>query len=196
LEISKREKVLITGGSGLFAVNCAAALSERTDVVLGFHKKKIELTGINGVSIDLESLDNLRNSISKIKPTLIIHTVALTSVETCEANPFLAEYVNINLAANVALVTKENSIRFVFISTDQLFDGQKPIYSELDGANPINVYGRTKAKAEKEVLSVNENTLVIRTNFFGWGTSYRSSFSDLIISSLRNNKPVFLLFNQ
>lgn len=192
LEISKREKVLITGGSGLFAVNCAAALIERMDVVLGFHKKKIELTGINGVSIDLESLDNLRNSISKIKPTLIIHTVALTSVETCEANPFLAEYVNINLAANVALVTKENSIRFVFISTDQLFDGQKPIYSELDEANPINVYGRTKAKAEKEVLSVNENTLVIRTNFFGWGTSYRSSFSDLIISSLRNNKPVFL----
>jgi dTDP-4-dehydrorhamnose reductase len=90
------------------------------------------------------------------------------------------------------LVTKENGIRFVFISTDQLFDGQKPIYSELDEVSPINVYARTKAKAEKEVLSVNENTLVIRTNFFGWGTSYRSSFSDLIISSLRNNKPVFL----
>ena len=90
------------------------------------------------------------------------------------------------------MVTKENGIRFVFISTDQLFDGQKPIYSELDEVSPINVYARTKAKAEKEVLSVNENTLVIRTNFFGWGTSYRSSFSDLIISSLRNNKPVFL----
>ena len=34
--------------------------------------------------------------------------------------------------------------------------------------------------------------LIIRTNFFGWGTSYRNSFSDYIIKNLILKKKVYL----
>ncbi len=34
--------------------------------------------------------------------------------------------------------------------------------------------------------------MVIRTNFYGWGTSYRHSFSDVVIEALRANKELTL----
>jgi len=53
---------------------------------------------------------------------------------------------------------------------------------------PLNAYGRTKAEAEMRVLEVHPAALVIRTNFYGWGTTYRSSFSDWVLSGLRARK--------
>ena len=44
----------------------------------------------------------------------------------------------------------------------------------------------------QKVLNKNPESLVIRTNFFGWGTSYRNSFSDWIIKSLRESKSIKL----
>jgi dTDP-4-dehydrorhamnose reductase len=67
-----------------------------------------------------------------------------------------------------------------------------PLVTEDEPVNAINVYGRTKAQAESAVLDTNPNSLIIRTNFYGWGTSYRKSFSDQIIQALRNNETLNL----
>jgi dTDP-4-dehydrorhamnose reductase len=63
---------------------------------------------------------------------------------------------------------------------------------EDEPINAINEYGRTKALAESTVVEINPNALIIRTNFYGWGTSYRKSFSDEIIQSLRNHQTLHL----
>ena len=80
----------------------------------------------------------------------------------------------------------------VHISTDHLFSGIFSLVDEDEPFNAINVYGRTKAQAESAVVEINPKALIIRTNFFGWGTSYRKSFSDQIIQSLRNNQTIHL----
>jgi dTDP-4-dehydrorhamnose reductase len=36
------------------------------------------------------------------------------------------------------------------------------------------------------------DALIIRTNFFGWGTGYRQSFSDIIIGALRRQRSITL----
>ncbi len=63
---------------------------------------------------------------------------------------------------------------------------------ESTPVTPNNVYGRTKSEAEKRVLEAHPQALVIRTNFYGWGSSYRHSFSDLIIGSLRAGEELTL----
>ena len=50
-----------------------------------------------------------------------------------------------------------------------------------------NIYAKTKYDGEKNILKVNSNALIIRTNFFGWGPSYKNSFSDFILNNLENN---------
>ena len=44
------------------------------------------------------------------------------------------------------------------------------------------------------VSKILNNALIIRTNFFGWGTSYRQSFSDFVIDNLRKGNNI-TLFN-
>ena len=177
------KKILITGGSGLLAVNWAIVNSANYDFVLGLHNRNIAPSGIKTQYVDLVDERILRKDIDKVRPDFIIHTVAATSVEYCEANPETAKQVNTILAGNVAKLCADLSIPLVHISTDHLFSGKRPFENETAIVEPLNVYAKTKADAEKIVLELHKGALVIRTNFFGWGTSYRQSFSDVILTS-------------
>lgn len=187
-----KRHILITGGSGLLALNWAITERNGCSVSLGLHDRQVKLRDVNSVPINLESVDQLCKIFETIKPDLIIHTAGLTSVEACEKDPELAKDINIGLAANVAKATKRLGINLVHISTDHLFDGENKNVDEDQPVSPLNVYGQTKAEAEKEILSIHSKALVIRTNFYGWGPAYRQSFSDMIIMNLRENKKIFL----
>jgi len=187
-----KPRILITGGSGLLALNWALAVRDRCEVILGLHKRQVSLSGVSVKTIDLESVDYFVRVLEEVKPQVVIHTAGLTSVEKCESQPELAHQVNVTLAANVARACTLHGIKFVHISTDHLFSGNEPFVTEDQPVSPRNVYGQTKAEAEHRVLDSNSQALVIRTNFYGWGTSYRHSFSDTIIDALRAGKELTL----
>ena len=180
-----KNKVLITGGSGLLALNWALTINKNFDVFLGYHKRQFNILNTKSIKLELEIYDELYSQLSNLSPKIIINTAGLTNVESCEKFPKLANKSNITIAKNLAKVSKFLNIKLVHISTDHLFDGKKTYYNEKDQINPLNVYGKTKAIGEKEILKINEDALIIRTNFFGWGTDYRNSFSDFIIQNLQ-----------
>jgi dTDP-4-dehydrorhamnose reductase len=180
-----KQRVLITGGSGLLALNWALAVKERFSITLGLHNRNVMVPEVQTQNIDLGSLGDLCRSLEVLEPHVVIHTAGLTSVELCESNPALAAHVNVLLATNVAKVCARLGIKLVHVSTDHLFSGLEALVDENHPVSPLNVYGKTKAEAENRVLESNPLALVIRTNFYGWGTSYRHSFSDLIFNALR-----------
>ena len=188
------DRILITGGSGLLALNWAVLRRHTSKVLLCIHERKVCLENVESVVCDLGSVKNLVSLFKEFRPNCVIHAAGYTNIDSCEENPELAEYVNVTLASNVAKACVEQELPMVHISTDHLFSGKDSLLTESAAVSPVNVYGRTKANAEEAVLSVNAKALVIRTNFFGWGTSYRRSFSDFIIQNLRNNKSI-QLFN-
>lgn len=176
----------------MLALNWVFALRETCECILGLHRRNVSLSGAKSVYIDIESIDSFRRVLLELRPDVVIHTTALTSVEVCEKEPQLAFHINAELAENVALACAAEKIKLVHISTDHLFAGNNAFSTELDNVQPINHYARTKADGEQLVLAAHPESLVIRTNFFGWGTTYRQSFSDLIIKSLRDGKPLSL----
>ena len=184
--------ILITGGSGLLALNWALAVRDTKDVILALHDRKIKLSGTRTYSLSLESPDEIADELLVLKPSLVIHAAGLTSVEVCEERPNFAEHINIDLAGNLAKVCANLKLPFVHISTDHLFSGDAVNSDENCPIAPLNVYAQTKALAECIVLKEHPKALVIRTNFYGWGTSYRQSFSDLIIQSLRAGREIEL----
>ena len=187
-----KRTILITGGSGLLALNWALAIRDRDSVTLGLHERNISLAGVETRQIDLESVDHLIRAFETIQPQIVIHTAGLTNVEKCEATPNLAHHINVVLAANVAQACAKLGLPMAHISTDHLFSGEASLVDERHPVAPRNVYGRTKAEAEIRVLEAHAQTLVIRTNFYGWGPSYRSSFSDVVIEALRSGKELTL----
>ena len=187
-----KENILITGGSGLLALNWAATMREKFNITLGLHDRKVNLKGTKSILLDLDSKEALTKVFDELQPQLVIHAAGLTSVEACEANPVLAKYINVNLSQNLAMVCAKLNIPMVYISTDHLFSGNESLIDEDFPVSPMNIYAKTKAEAEACVQNTFPEALIIRTNFYAWGTSYRQSFSDMVINNLRAGKRVSL----
>lgn len=187
-----KPKVLITGGSGLLALNWALAVRDDYAVTLCKHQREIQLKNVHTSFLDIESTDAIWRMLDDLQPEFVVHTAGLTSVEKCESQPETAKYVNVQLAKNVAEACSKAQVPLVHISTDHLFKGDQSLIGEEAALSPINVYAKTKAEAEHQVLDSCSNALVVRTNFYGWGTSYRKSFSDLVLNTLRANKQLTL----
>lgn len=187
-----RHTILITGGSGLLALNWALTFRDKHRVVLGLHSRRIALRGADACSLDLGSVESVIASIDLLQPDIVIHTAGLTSVERCQSDPTLARHVNVTLAGNVAQACEKRGVALIHISTDHLFAGEKSQHDELEHASPLNVYAQTKAEAERCVAAACPAALIIRTNFYGWGTRYRDSFSDTVLQALRSGRPISL----
>lgn len=191
----KKKRLLITGGSGLLALNWACALRDTWDITLGTHQHSVDLVGVRVTPMTLDDPALLRAQFEKISPDLVVHSAGLTSVDKCELFPALAHQANIEIAKNVAQSVAMHGAALVHVSTDHLFSGRQSLCTEAEQPDPVNQYGRTKALAETIVMQVNPAAIVVRTNFFGWGHATRQSFTDWLIYNLRAGKELSLFDN-
>ncbi|MFC4313404.1 SDR family oxidoreductase [Steroidobacter flavus] len=187
-----RRKILITGGAGLLALNWAQSVRDRHDVVLGTHRRQVNLAGVESRQLDLTSEDAVLRAIDDVQPQWLAHTAGLTSVEACEKDPELARQSNVVMPMNIAKACARRGVKLIHISTDHLFSLAAPLLDESHPVSPMNTYGKTKAEAEVRVLEADPQALVVRTNFYAWGPSYRQSFSDAILTALQERRPYTL----
>ena len=187
-----KQTILITGGSGLLATNWANVIKQDYQVILSLHHKNISLSGTKTIKLPLVDSQNIEQTLKDNKINIVINTVGLTNVDLCEKQPELAQEVNVDTAKNIAIACANTNTKLVHISTDHLFDGNIAFATETTNTTPLNVYGNTKLAAEITVLAILPSALIIRTNFFGRGTHYRQSFSDTIITALKNNTKIDL----
>ncbi len=187
-----KKKILITGGSGLLGLNWAISTRDQYEVILGLNRNFVKLEKIESCLLTYSDTQTLEKQIEIIAPDIIIHTAGLTSVEICEREPDLANDINTELAANIALISSRLKSKLIHISTDHLFDGTQPNSTETSLPHPLNIYASSKRKAEEKISVINPLALIIRTNFFGWGPTYRASFSDTILNTLRAGKDIYL----
>ena len=185
-------RILITGGSGLLGLNWAIKIKKTHEVILGVHRRAVSLSDLKTQQLSLESVDSFVETLDRIKPDYVIHAAGLASVELCEAKPDLAHHINVKLSENVARACMLRGVQLAHISTDHLFRGDREFLDEDSAVDPINIYGKTKAEAEVRVQEACAQALVIRTNFYGWGPSYRQSFSDWVLSNLKMGHPITL----
>jgi len=189
-------KILVTGARGFLGSNLVHFLStnEKYEIFstsrTGNLDRQKNARFVQGDLLERSFVDNV---ISTIEPDIVINTVSLVNVDLCEEKPALAEKIIVDTARNLAESLSKRNCRFIHISTDQLFDGQKRMYSEEDLPAPVNVYGTMKLKAENTVRHVTPNAAIIRTNFFGWSPSYHPpTFAEWIFNNLREKTPITL----
>jgi dTDP-4-dehydrorhamnose reductase len=124
---------------------------------------------------------------------VVVHLAALTKVDACEKDPGLAHSVNALGTANVAGACAENGVPLIYLSTDYVFDGNKPTpYEESDHPAPRNAYGRSKLEGERYVAEL-EDWACLRTSWvFGDGHNFIRS----VLSSARQGKPLRVVDDQ
>jgi len=124
--------------------------------------------GRDDLSITSES--SVHEFLATYLPDIVINCAAYTAVDRAEAEPDLADLVNVQGSRNLARATAARSIRFVQVSTDYVFGGGREGNStslpltETDTPAPLGVYGFSKLRGEQAVAEENSKALIVRTS--------------------------------
>lgn len=106
------------------------------------------------------------NRLGPVKPDVVLHLAAKTSVDDCERDPEAAFRINVRGSLNMAEATAAADALLVLLSTDYVFDGEKEEpYDERDEPNPVNAYGGSKLRAERAATELGVELLVVRTSW-------------------------------
>ena len=181
--MSIHETWLVTGASGFFGSNFPyvsdssqlIALTRDGTTPPGYH---------SAVKADLTDPTSIRAAINESEPTHVLHAAALASHEECERQPELAFSINTDATSVIAQAAKECGSTMIYLSTDAVFSGETGNYSETDLPNPFSVYGKSKYAGEQRVLDIYPESLIIRTNFFGWSPTHSRSILEFFVNNL------------
>ena len=159
-------KILLTGASGLLGYAYArAALRRGHELTALYHTRQPELKqAAYKLSLPGTDLDALTSLCLDSWPEAIVHCAAVSSPAAVEAQPELAQAINVALPRHLAQIATHLGARLLHISTDMVFDGRVGApYRSTDMPAPANLYGQTKLMAEREVLEHDpEDPVVLR----------------------------------
>lgn len=149
-------KILVTGYSGQLGY----------DVVLEGKKRGFDMIGVGHKELDITQEEQVQNYIHTVKPDVVIHCAAYTAVDNAEDNKDVCFDVNVNGTKYLAASAKSVDAKFIYISTDYVFEGTgtEP-FTEEDAANPVGYYGITKYEGEKAVQSLLDKYFIVRISW-------------------------------
>ncbi len=154
-----------------------------------------DVTGFGSAQADIRDPEQVQRAIQQTRPEWIVLSAAYTDVDGCEINPTLASAVNTHGAANVAKAAASAGSKLLFVSTDYVFDGRKTSPCETsDLRNPINIYGKTKAEAEEQIIGILPDCCIVRTSWlFGPGGK---CFPDTILKLAASRPQIHVVDDQ
>lgn len=112
--------------------------------------RRLVKMGCVPLSFDVTNQEEIRENLHRVKPNLILHLAAQTSVDWCEKNYEDAVAINVFGTSAVCQIAEEviGEGKVVLLSSCQVFDGESWYRKEGDEPLPINNYGLTKLAAE------------------------------------------------
>jgi dTDP-4-dehydrorhamnose reductase len=152
-----RKKILVTGANGQLGKEFRAIADQYPDMDFLFLSRE---------DLAIHHFELVRNFFKSYQPDFCINCAAYTAVDRAETEKELAFLVNAESTGVLAAVCKEHGTKFIHISTDYVFNGTSSTpYTEDDPTDPQSVYGASKREGEIEALSLNPDTLIIRTSW-------------------------------
>ena len=128
-------------------------------------------------------LKQTREAVGGFQPAVIIHTQALSDVDSCQQQPDLAFSQNIQTTKNIIQAAEECGALLVYLSSDYVFSGRKgSAYLESDATDPISVYGQSKLEGERVTLAYAQGLVVRPSTLFG---AARMNFCDAIVRAAK-----------
>ena len=194
--------ILTTGSNGLLG-------QKLTEKILAEGRVKLVATskgtnrypvkdGYRYAEMDILNAVQVREVIERYSPDAIVHTAAMTNVDTCEANKALCRQLNVDAVQTLISICEEKNIQLIHLSTDFVFDGADGPYKEDDAVNPVSYYGESKVLAEALLKNSKVNWAILRT-ILVYGISSDMSRSNIVLwakAALEKASPINVVNDQ
>lgn len=148
-------KIFITGARGQLGRDCQEIL-----------RPDHSLIATDLPEFDVTNAEQVRQEMETHRPDVVLNCAAFTRVDDCETKKELAFRVNAEAPGLLAQAARAVNARLVHISTDYVFDGERPPplpYTESDTTRPLSVYGASKLAGEEAVRSSDARFAILRT---------------------------------
>ena len=179
------ERIAIIGSNGQLG----------SDLVEVFRNEpSFDVVPVTRAECDCTKPDQVDQILQKYRPGTVINCAAYVRVDDCEDHPLEAFELNAIGALHIARACAEYDARFVYISTDYVFEGTKPTpYVEDDAASPINVYGASKLAGEQLIRQLGARWLIVRmASLFGkrGARGKGGNFVETVIAKAKASDPL------
>jgi dTDP-4-dehydrorhamnose reductase len=179
-------RVLITGASGLLGSRLLHAFPDDWEVAGTCHSRPVP--GL--IQCSLSGRDAVADVVRKGRYDWVVHCAAIRSPDICDRDPQRAMAVNAEGARQVAAAAAASGARIAYASTDYVFPGATPPYTERDAPAPLNVYGQSKRAGEHHVLSVPRALVVRMPALYSLDLEAPNNLLGVTRASLERGKPV------
>lgn len=150
-------KIALTGADGLVGSRIIELL-----------KNDFEFIPLPQKSVDITNKEQVDRALKNLNFDIFFHLAAYTNVPGAEVNKDLCFKINRDGTKNVYDSVMKKQKKFIYISTDFVFDGVNPPYDEESLPNPIGVYASSKYEGEKIVKN---QAMIVRIAY-----PYRANF--------------------
>ena len=172
------QPILISGATGTLGSAFARICEERN----------LAFKVLTRQEMDIADPASVEAAIRKHRPWAVINAGGYVRVHDAEQESDRCLRENAHGPVVLANACARHEIRLLSFSSDLVFDGSKgTAYVESDPVAPLNVYGQSKAEAERRVLAVNPNVLMVRTSAF-FGPWDRHNFVTLALQALQEGR--------
>ena len=150
------KKILVTGASGFVGCRFVERWRNEYDILAPSHAE-----------MDITDMASVECYLAVHSPQVIVHLAAISNTWYCEQHPDESYRVNVEGVCNLASVAARNGAKFVFFSSDQVYNGncESGLLSEDVAVAPENVYGRHKLEAEQRALDICPTAVALRASW-------------------------------
>ncbi len=172
------KRVLLTGGNGFIGTRFKATHNHRFDILS---------TDVSELNI-LEK-DKVMDALKLFKPDYVIHAAAIALTDFCNRHPEKCREINVTGALNMAEACREIGAKMIFLSTEQVFNGNPEggPYRETDTPVPDTMYGKNKYEAEGHLRKELEDLIILRfTWMFGVPERFRPVVNNIFWDTVKS----------
>ena len=181
----KKKKIFIVGSKGFLGKSLKKNLKKNKNyyLVARVFKKKLDFSSVNICNKVLKSL----------QPDIVINCAAKSDVDFCEKNKKIAYNSNAKIVKNLASFCNKYNKKLIQISTDHLYNSKRAKNTESN-ISITNYYAQSKLDGEN--FAKKGNSLILRTNFFGYGKNIKKkNLINWILLSAKNKNKIYIYKN-